>query len=193
MENIEKEEKEELERERREEMLATLASDDGNISLQKTQFPSIGETSKTHLDHGAQSLQQQSQSSVIKVKKNKKIPNYMKPNAAWLRREAGGNPVAEVELQKSIERRKSVIYSKLNATMSRFATMKLKQGFMQATDNLNLSLLDNLLLRDQTKGNSKGFQQKTYKVNQENHVLMELFRSKQTKAIATKTNEDVSK
>ena len=71
--------------------------------------------------------------------------------------------------------------------------MKLKQGFMQATDNLNLSLLDNLLLRDQTKGNSKGFQQKTYKVNQENHVLMELFRSKQTKAIATKTNEDVSK
>ena len=98
MENIEKEEKEELERERREEMLATLASDDGNISLQKTQFPSIGETSKTNLDHGAKSLQQQSQSSVIKVKKNKKIPNYMKPNAAWLRREAGGNPVAEVEL-----------------------------------------------------------------------------------------------
>jgi len=193
MENIEKEEQEEQERERREEMLATLASDDGDISIQKVQFPSIAETSRTHLDNGAKSLQQQSQSSVIKVKKNKKIPNYMKPNAAWLRREAGDNPVAEVELQKSIERRKSVIYSKMNATMSRFATMKLKQGFMQATDNLNLSLLDNLLLRDQVKGNSKGFQQKTYKLNQENHVLMELFRSKQTKATATKTNDDVSK
>jgi hypothetical protein len=62
----------------------------------------------------------------VKTAKPKKIPNYMKPNAAWLMRETGNSPTAVDEMNKTRDARKSFIQNKLKDSISRFTTMKLK-------------------------------------------------------------------
>ncbi len=94
-------------------------------------------------------------SKSIKTKKLKKIPNYMKPNAAWLMRETSKpNELAE-EMKKTSDARKFSIEAKFKDSISRFTTMKLKQGFLGSLEG-NASMLDNVMLANQTRG-SKGF------------------------------------